>query len=165
MEGLTRLISKSFCCLPGWLIIGKSTMLTWELGELINFEWRYIHDLLTYSHIRFLKCSFFRLRTKFETNCFKSDSKATARHITQSNTIVTDITNANVEIILGLRKLGGQILKSDPRSQSEIIERTALRKEETRKLGRTETAECTGIRKESQGVQATTPNYRKMSLG
>ena len=78
---------------------------------------------------------------------------------------MTDISNANVEIILGLRKLGGQILKSDPRSQSEMIERTALRKEETRKLGRTETVEGTGIRKEAKSVQGTTPNYRKMSLG
>ena len=57
--------------------------------------------------------------------------------------------------------MGGQILKSDPRSQSEIIERTALRKEETRKLGRTETIESTGKGTEEKRIMKD----RKMSLG
>ena len=54
--------------------------------------------------------------------------------------------------------MGGQILKSDPRSQSEMIERTALRNEETGKLGRTETTDSTAIGKADKKA-------RKMSLG
>ena len=47
-----------------------------------------------------------------------------------TKTAITDISNANVEIVLGLRRLGGQILKSDPGSLSEMIERTAIKNAE-----------------------------------
>ena len=101
-----------------------------------------------------------RIKAKFETNCHRRDSRATARHIIQSNTIVTDITNANVEIILGLRKLGGQILKTDPPSQSEIIERAVLRDEEARKLNNVDN------HTESKKIGGITLSLdRRMSLG
>ena len=71
----------------------------------------------------------FRISDKLETNCSKRDSNKTARHISHSNGILTDVTNANVEIILGIRKLGGQILKNDKQSDYEIIERGLLNNE------------------------------------
>ena len=71
----------------------------------------------------------FRISDKLETNCSKRDSNKTARHISNSNGILTDVTNANVEIILGIRKLGGQILKNDKQSDYEIIERGILNDE------------------------------------
>ena len=71
----------------------------------------------------------FRVSNKLETNCSKRDSNKTARHISHSNGILTDVTNANVEIILGIRKLGGQILKNDKQSDYEIIERGLLNNE------------------------------------
>ena len=62
--------------------------------------------------------------------------------------------------------MGGQILKSDPPSQSEIIERTALRKEETKNIEGTETKESTGIKNEERKIQGMTLNLpRKTSLG
>ena len=78
-----------------------------------------------FSSINFI----FRVSDKLETNCSKRDSNKTARHISHSNGILTDITNANVEIILGIRKLGGQILKNDKQSDYEIIERGLLNNE------------------------------------
>ena len=71
----------------------------------------------------------FRISNKLETNCSKRDSDKTARYISKSSGILTDVRNANVEIILGIRKLGGQILKNDPQSDYEIIERGLLNNE------------------------------------
>ena len=62
--------------------------------------------------------------------------------------------------------MGGQILKSDPPSQSEIIERTALRKEETEKFGRRDTVAGMGTKPEEKKIQGMTLTLpRKMSLG
>ena len=88
----------------------------------------------------------------------------------ESGNIVTDIKKANEEIILGLRKLGGQILKSDPPSQSEIIERAALQKEEARKRNRSKSIIGTGIKMDIMKKSNTLPTMpgtlpRKMSLG
>ena len=90
-----------------------------------------------------------------------------ANHIVNSNnSIVTDVKKANVEIILGLRKLGGQILKTDPPSQSEIIERIALRNEEDRKLGRIQTFHSLGATNhEATRTIGSMSLPRKMSLG
>ena len=112
----------------------------------------------------------FRIKTKFETNPTLRGGRETARHIIESNNIVTDVKKANVEIILGLRKLGGQILKSDPPSQSEIIERAALKNEEVRKRRRSATTEGNGSKSDVSKKSATLPILsvglpRKMSLG
>ena len=71
---------------------------------------------------------------------------------------------------MGLRKLGGQILKSDPPSQSEIIERTALQKEDARKRNRSKSIIGTGIKMDVMKKSNTLPTMpgtlpRKMSLG
>ena len=108
------------------------------------------------------------LKTKFDSNPTLRGRRETARHITESSNIVTDVKKANVEIILGLRKLGGQILKSDPPSQSEIIERAALKNEEVRKKTRSATTD--GIKSDVPKKSTTLPILpvglpRKMSLG
>ena len=63
------------------------------------------------------------------------------RHISNQQlqkTTITDISNANVEIILGLRRLGGQIFKSDLGSRPEMLERAVIKNaEEKRKMGGT----------------------------
>ena len=96
----------------------------------------------------------------------RRDSTQIANHIVNSNnSIVTDIKKANVEIILGLRKLGGQILKTDPPSQSEIIERAALRNEEDRKLGRIETIDSPGTKHKNMMNIGRITLPRRASLG
>ena len=96
--------------------------------------------------------------------------RESSKHSIESSNIITDIKKANEEIILGLRKLGGQILKSDPPSQSEIIERAALQKEEARKRSRSKSIVGTGIKMDIMKKSNTLPTMpgtlpRKMSLG
>jgi len=95
--------------------------------------------------------------------------RESTKYAIESSNIVTDIKKANEEIILGLRKLGGQILKSDPPSQSEIIERAALQKEEARKRNRSKSIIGTGIKMDLMRKSNTLPTMpgtlpRKMSL-
>jgi len=63
-----------------------------------------------------------------EMNSRDSRRESVSRLSTGSGTAatITDISNANVELILGLRKLGGRILTSDPGSLSEVTERSVL---------------------------------------
>jgi hypothetical protein len=61
--------------------------------------------------------------------------------------------------------LGGQILKTDPPSQSEIIERAALRNEEDRKLGRIVTMESPGTRHKDMMKIGRMALPRRVSLG
>ena len=96
------------------------TITTYLLTNHLITETQYIFSSINY---------IFRVSDKLETNCSKRDSNKTARHISHSNGILTDVTNANVEIILGIRKLGGQILKNDKQSDYEIIERGLLNNE------------------------------------
>ena len=73
-----------------------------------------------------LLSSYIIYRSKFKLE--RSWLEVSSQQLTK--TAITDISNANVEIILGLRRLGGQILKSDPGSLSEMIERTAIKNAE-----------------------------------
>ena len=94
------------------------------------------------------------------------NGRENARHVIESSNIITDIKKANEEIILGLRKLGGQILKSDPPSQSEIIERAALKKEEVRKNSKYSSTDELRIKIDGSKKSTTLPyGARKMSLG
>ena len=96
----------------------------------------------------------------------RRNSSQIANQIVHSNdSIVTDIKKANVEIILGLRKLGGQILKTDPPSHSEIIERAALRNEEARNFGRIETKDSPGTKHKDMGKIGGITLPRRVSLG
>ena len=94
------------------------------------------------------------------------NGRENVRHVIESSNIITDIKKANEEIILGLRKLGGQILKSDPPSQSEIIERAALKKEEVRKKSKYSSTDELRIKIDGSKKSTTLPyGARKMSLG